>query len=807
MHCGFGMVNSELFKFYRLSRAARCDRLAGMVGLNEGDLRHLSGEEGLSAEQANHMVENGLGVMGLPLGVCVNLLVNDRDRLVPMAIEEPSVVAAASHAAKLLRPAGGVTVAVSSAEMVGQIQILDMLDPEAAEARLLAAKAALLAQANTSDACLVDAGGGARDIQVRRLNLPSPGGGPDRPMLVLHLLVDVRDAMGANAVNSMCEGIAPAVERLSGGRVHLRIISNLCDHRLVEATGRVPLSVLEGKGGGSPEQLAQGIVEASLFAEVDPYRAATHNKGIMNGVDAVLLATGQDWRAAEAGAHAYAATSGQYMGLSRWRLEGDYLEGTLRMPLAVGVVGGITGSHPTVKVALKLAQVTNAADLAGLVAAVGLAQNLGALRALAAEGIQRGHMRVHLRNMALSVGAVGKEVDRVARTLVKGDRTCSGEARRALAEVRRTTRGVTLEAGDLGRRLEALSREQMPRIMAQLEQVLEQDGPHGASLPQLCSYHLGTGGKRLRALLPLLTAEVLGQDPAALVPFGAACEMLHNATLVHDDVQDGDRLRRGRETVWSRFGMPQAINLGDAMFYYTLLLVDRMDLSPARKQAANRRVIRDTLRVIEGQQLEFLLAAEEHPTVEAYMAVAEGKTSGLLRLTLAGAAELSGAPASLVQGLDEAARHLGVLFQVQDDLLDLYGDKGRDARGSDIREGKRSILALHALVQAPEQEGARLREILDLGRDATGDAEVTEAMEIMERAGAPALAVKEVMKRRDAALGLPALANHGGVRALVDFMAQLFLKPLEGVIALPGAGLPGAPHPRAAAGGRQTWRR
>ena len=780
------MVNSELFKFYRLSRADRCQRLAEMVGLEDQDLRHLSGEEGLDAEQASHMVENSLGVMGLPLGVCVNLRLNGLDRLAPMATEEPSVVAAASHAAKLLRAGGGVTVRATDPLMEGQIQLLDLDDPEAAEAALMENRQALIELANRMDPCLVNAGGGAREVRVRRMELPATAAAPGQPMLVLHLLVDVRDAMGANAINAMCEGIAPLVEEITGGRVCLRILSNLCDRRLVEASGKVPLSALEGKGAGSPRDLARRIEEASLFAEVDPYRAATHNKGIMNGVDAVLLACGQDWRAVEAGAHAHAAATGRYTSMSRWRLVGDALEGQLSLPLAVGVVGGVTGSHPGVRTVLKLAQVRGAADLAGLAAAVGLAQNLGALRALAAEGIQRGHMRVHLRNAALAAGAAGKEVDRVAVTLAKQDRACVSEARRVLWDMRRATAAAPLHHDDLRRQLAGLSVKHLPQVMSLLDQVLEEDGPRGATLPDLCVYHLRTGGKRLRALLPLLTAQVLGQDPTGLLPFGAACEMLHNATLVHDDVQDGDRLRRGRETVWARFGMPQAINLGDAMFYYTLLLLDRLDLPPARRQVITRRVLRATLQVIEGQQLEFRLATAQRPTMEAYMEVVAGKTAGLLRLVLAGAAELCGAPTALIHGVDQAALHLGILFQIQDDLLDLYGEKGRETPGSDIREGKRSVLAIHALEHCPPQQAARLGQILDLDRDATGEAEVHEARRIMELSGARQRAVEELVRQRDLALGVPALQGHQGLRALVSFLASLFLRPLDGVVDLPG---------------------
>ena len=322
-------VNSELKGFYRLPMAQRRARIAEIAGLTADELRVLTGDEGLCAEQANHMVENALGVIGVPLALCVNLQVNDRDWLVPMAVEEASVVAAASHAAKLLRAGGGIHTQVTPSNMIGQIQLLDVPDPTAAERAILEQRRELLQSATSLDPCLVKAGGGAIDLEVRHLP-PLKSDDPLGPMVVVHLIVDVREAMGANTVNSMCEHLAPRLEQLSGGRARLRIVSNLADRRMVTAQGAVPLCALEGKGCSSPEELARGIEEASIFAERDPYRAATHNKGIMNGVDAVLVAFGQDWRAVEAGAHAFAARDGRYTALSRWRLRDGALHGPPR---------------------------------------------------------------------------------------------------------------------------------------------------------------------------------------------------------------------------------------------------------------------------------------------------------------------------------------------------------------------------------------------------------------------------------------------------------------------------------------------
>ncbi len=390
------MYESALPGFYRLPLRERVARLAELTGLAEAEAQTFDPQGGLRVPEADLMIENAVGVFGLPLGICANLRVDGRDRLVAMATEEPSVVAAASHAAKLLRDGDGIVTTVGPSHMIGQIQILEVERGEHLERAIAEEKDALLSLANEAHPSLVAAGGGARDLSVRfipRLGESDPIG----DMWVVEVLVDVQDAMGANAVNSMCERLAPRIEALSGGRVNLRILSNLSDLRTVHATGRVPVKRFAPSDPEAARALARRIVEASVFAERDPYRATTHNKGIMNGVDAVLLAFGQDTRAVEAGAHAYAARSGRYTALSRFRLDGDALLCEVTLPMAVGTVGGVARSHPTVAVARQMAEITRASELASVATAVGLAQNLAALRALAGEGIQSGHMRLHAR--------------------------------------------------------------------------------------------------------------------------------------------------------------------------------------------------------------------------------------------------------------------------------------------------------------------------------------------------------------------------------------------------------------------------
>jgi hydroxymethylglutaryl-CoA reductase len=400
--------------FYELDLGERQAQLNQDDLLSPDEFQAITGAGGLTANLASNMIENVVGLFGLPIGIALNFIINGRDVLVPMVIEEPSVVAGASYMAKLARAGGGFIARATAPEMIGQMQLLDVLDPYEARFKILERKEYLLSEAMEIDSVLKRLGGGPRDIEVRIIH-DSPVG----PFLVLHLIYDVRDAMGANAVNTVCERLTPMVEEITGGRIHLRILSNLADRRLVRARCMIPLDELSFDGY-SAHDVRDGIIDAWAFAVSDPYRAATHNKGIMNGIDAVVIATGNDWRAVEAGAHAYAARNGSYSSLSSWSVDKEgNLVGTLEMPMAVGIVGGATKVHPTAKAALKLMEVNTASDLAEIIVSVGLAQNLAALRVLATEGVQRGHMTLHARQIAISAGAEGGEVAKLAQQLVK----------------------------------------------------------------------------------------------------------------------------------------------------------------------------------------------------------------------------------------------------------------------------------------------------------------------------------------------------------------------------------------------------
>lgn len=423
---------SRLPGFYKLSLEGRARALGGATGLSPEELAALTSEVGLTAETADSMIENVIGTFALPLGVAANFVVNGREVLVPMAIEEASVVAGASFMAKLVREGGGFHASTDEPLMIGQIQLLD-IEPnrlETASAVVLERKDEILRTADEVNPVIVELGGGARDLELRSFP-ESPAGA----MLVVHLIYDTRDAMGANAVNSAAERIAPMLQELTGGRAHLRILSNLADRRLARARCRVPTRALAFREF-SGAQVRDGIVEAWAFAELDPYRAATHNKGIMNGIDAVVIATGNDWRAVEAGAHAYAARSGTYRPLSRWWVdEGGELAGELELPLAVGAVGGATRVHPGARASLALMAVEKATELSEVIVSVGLAQNLAALRALASEGIQRGHMNLHARQVAIAAGAEGEQIDVISRQMVEAGQVRPDVAQQLLAEI------------------------------------------------------------------------------------------------------------------------------------------------------------------------------------------------------------------------------------------------------------------------------------------------------------------------------------------------------------------------------------
>ncbi len=441
---------SRLAGFYQLPLDQRVKAVAAWADLTPDEVTVL--HQGMAVARGDKMIENVIGRYDLPLGIATNFVINGRDYLVPLAVEEPSVVAAVSFAARLARAGGGFRTGSTEPVMIGQVQLLDVADPAAARAAILAAKAGLLAMANTSPT-IARLGGGPLDLEVRWLAAT-----PTVPMLVVHLLFDVRDAMGANAINTAVETLAPHLERLSGGRALLRILSNYADRRRAWAEVVIPAAAFATEQF-SGEEVIQGLAHANALAVADPYRAATHNKGIFNGIDAVAIATGNDWRAIEAGAHAYAARHGSYAALTDWRaihtpaqlpdrtayhtasgtlqlpasVEPPLLYGRLEMPLAVGTVGGATRAHPVAQVAMKILGVAGARELSEVMAAVGLAQNLAAIRALVTDGIQRGHMALHARQMAIAAGATGEMVDQIAQQLVREGQIRVERARELLA--------------------------------------------------------------------------------------------------------------------------------------------------------------------------------------------------------------------------------------------------------------------------------------------------------------------------------------------------------------------------------------
>jgi hydroxymethylglutaryl-CoA reductase len=448
-------ASSRLSGFYQKSVDERVALLASWADLSPEDVEKL--RDALSLAQADKMIENVVGLYTLPLGIATNFVINGEEYLVPMVVEEPSVVAAVSYAARLVRTGGGFCTGSTEPVMIAQIQLLDLPDPGAAEEAILGAEAELLSAANTSPT-IARLGGGPRRIEVRQLPDTEAG-----PMLIVHLHFDCRDAMGANAVNTAAETLAPQLEQLSGGRSLLRILSNLTDQRRAWVDLLVPassFSTVDYTGTA----VVQGIVEANAFALADPYRAATHNKGIFNGIDAALIATGNDWRAVEAGGHAYAARDGRYRALTSWHVVHDeagladllgaapaerlrtveattgphpfpLLYGRLEMPLSVGIVGGATRSHPTAQVALKILGVESSRHLSEIIVAVGLAQNLAAIRALVTDGIQRGHMQLHARQIAIAAGAAPEQVDLVAMRLVQEGEIRMERARQLLTEM------------------------------------------------------------------------------------------------------------------------------------------------------------------------------------------------------------------------------------------------------------------------------------------------------------------------------------------------------------------------------------
>lgn len=420
-------MSSRIPGFYKLSVEDRLRKVAEFAGLDEEEVSRII-SQGLPLDVADRMIENVIGTFELPLGIATNFLIDGKDYLIPMAIEEPSVVAAASNAARMARESGGFVTDYSGSVMIGQIQVTKLADPISAKFEVLKHRDEIIEKANECDPMLVNLGGGCRDVEARVINTIAG------KMLIVHLVVDVLDAMGANAVNTMCEAVAPFVERITGGKVYLRIISNLAVYRLARAKVVFDKNVIGG------EEVVEGIMLAYAFAAADPYRCATHNKGIMNGISALMIATGNDFRAVEAGAHSYASIGG-YKPLTTYEVdEKGNLVGTIELPMAVGVVGGATKVNPIARICLKILGVNTAEELARVAAAVGLAQNFAALRALATEGIQRGHMELHARNLAIMAGAVGDEIDRVVEIMIGDGKIRLDYAKEVLDKIRSGSR-------------------------------------------------------------------------------------------------------------------------------------------------------------------------------------------------------------------------------------------------------------------------------------------------------------------------------------------------------------------------------
>jgi hydroxymethylglutaryl-CoA reductase len=417
--------SSRLSGFFKLGRDERLAQIQSFSDLDDTAIQALKESSALPFDLLDRLVENAIGGFTVPVGLATNLLIDGRDVLVPMATEESSVIAAVGNTARQCRATGGFFTSISGTEMIAQVQLVRVSDPWAARAKILERKSEIEKICNDCDPILVKLSGGFRDVEVRVIDTRSG------PMVVVHLIVDTRDAMGANAVNTMAETLAPELANWTGGKHHLRILSNLADRRVARAR-----AVWSAQEIGGPD-VVQGIVWAADFADADPYRAATHNKGIMNGVSAVTLATGNDTRAIEAGAHAYAARSGQYRSLSHYEItpEGD-LAGSIELPMALGLVGGATKVHPTAQACLKILNVNSAAELSRIVAAVGLAQNFGALKALATVGIQQGHMALHAQNVAITAGATGDEIAEIARQMAQAKTVRQDVAEKLLEKLR-----------------------------------------------------------------------------------------------------------------------------------------------------------------------------------------------------------------------------------------------------------------------------------------------------------------------------------------------------------------------------------
>ncbi len=760
--------SSRLSGFYKLSVDDRLTAVAAFAGLDANDVATLRGfdEEQLAA--ADRMIENVGGLFHLPVGFAANFRVDARDVLVPMVIEEPSVVAASSNAARLLRSGDGIVTDATPPLMIGQIQLCDVPDMNAGEAALVAAADELVALANDCQPRLVARGGGARRVEVRRFDETRIG-----PMLVVHIVVDVCDAMGANMVNGMAERLAPRCEELSGGAAFLRILSNLADQRRIHATGRVPVAMLDRpQMGYSGADVASRVERASVFAEVDPYRAATHNKGIMNGIDAFLLATGQDWRAVEAGAHAYAARDGHYSAMATWRVEGDELVGRISIPMQVGIVGGVTKVHPVVGVLLKVVGAQTATDIGRIAASVGLAQNLAAILALATEGIQRGHMSLHARNIAAAVGARDAEIDRVVAEMIRRQ-TISHDAAADIMAGASTDDAPQQRLGleDLRTFRDAY----WPRIEELLIELIARNGAQG-SLSDVFWYQFDTGGKRLRAVIPLVVFEAFGGNPSDAVPIAAAMELLHNFSLIQHDALDRVRTRRGKDTAWVRYGIGAAVSSGDAMLLAAVNCCLKLRARSGVADAVIRRLIDLMMTVVRAQMDISRLPRDQFD--EDVVAAVRDRTGGLFSLSVAASAMLAGANAEVVQTLEAIGGHLGLIFQVQDELLGIVGGFNRYRRGTAIADGVEGLIMRHCLAQLDDDDRDELQAILWRTARETNDSDIHRAIVLLGKTGSLRYGA-DMIQEHQRALNLAAsqLPQTGLVR-LCAGITDIFLAPL-----------------------------
>jgi len=405
--------NSRIPGLYNKSVDQRMEAISHSTGMSLDELAAVDTENGLTRDKADNMIENVIGTMSLPVGIATNFLIDGQEYIIPFCVEESSIVAAASNIAKRCRSTGGFQTDIDNPVMIGQIQLLDLKDGNEAIQIILNAKQEIIEKANNVESKMIELGGGCKDIDCRRLSVD----GLD--MVIVHLHINCQDAMGANAVNSMAERIAPFLESLTDGRAHLKILSNLATHRLARSTAIfTPQEMSQDGSVESGSEVIEKVMEAYLFAKGDPYRAATHNKGIMNAISSIAVACGQDWRAIEAGCHAYASIGGQYTSISTWSVDVDgNLVGSIEVPIAVGIVGGASKVHPTAMANLKILGITSARQLAGIMVSAGLAQNLGAMRALATDGIQKGHMKLHVKNMAMTSGALEHEIDELVQRI------------------------------------------------------------------------------------------------------------------------------------------------------------------------------------------------------------------------------------------------------------------------------------------------------------------------------------------------------------------------------------------------------